>query len=165
LDEFAEVLHRYDELEDVAKSATDYFALLQALAPVQRTAQHCHQVLQDARQKCTEDRDLIDLRDRAYENERRAELLYQGAKNSLEFYIAKRTEEQAESGHKMALAAHRLNILVALFFPIATLSSVFGVNLLHGLEESPPPYAFLGLVAVGLLGGIFLTYYPNRRSR
>ena len=84
---------------------------------------------------CPEDRDLLNYRDHAYEIERAAELLYNEAKNSLDFAVAKRTEEQAKSSYKMAVAAHRLNVLAAIFFPIVTISSVLGMNLGRGLEE------------------------------
>ena len=61
-------------------------------------------------------------------------LLYNEARNSLDFSIARRGEEQARSSHRMAVSAHRLNLLAAFFFPIATLTALFGVNLRHGLE-------------------------------
>jgi hypothetical protein len=162
LDEFTDVIQHYDEQEDRASKATEYFALLDALGPVHRAARNCYQVFQDARQLRPDDREIINFRDRAYENERRAELLYQGAKNSLEFSIAKRVEEQAEVSHRMSVAAHRLNVMAAFFFPIATLSAIFGVNMVHGLERAHAPYSFLALVAAGLAGGILLTRYITR---
>ena len=41
----------------------------------------------------------------------------------------------------------------------ATLSAVFGVNLVHGLENKPGPLPFLGMVAAGLFSGIILTFF------
>jgi hypothetical protein len=68
----------------------------------------------------------------------------------------------------MAVSAHRLNLLAAFFFPIATLSAVFGVNLKHGLEDFPPPLLFIGVIALSLVfGGIltaFVTQTPEASS-
>ena len=105
---------------------------------------------------------MIDLRDQAYNIERNAELLYADANNSLQQCIARRAEEQADAAHKMAISAHRLNILAAIFFPIATLSALFGVNLRHTLEETSPPWPFIGLTAVGFTLGLVLLMFMLR---
>jgi Mg2+ and Co2+ transporter CorA len=57
----------------------------------------------------------------------------------------------------MAVSAHRLNLLAALFFPIAALSSIFGMNAKHGLEAFPSPWIFWGVLGVGFLSGLILT--------
>ncbi|HEX5106275.1 MAG TPA: hypothetical protein VFV87_20790 [Pirellulaceae bacterium] len=160
LHEFADLIDRYDRIEDEAVSVADYFAVLEALSPLHRTIRNLHAALQDAREKLPDDRDLINARDRAYELERAAELLLADVRNSLEFAVAKKSEEQAAASHQMAAASHRLNMLVALFFPIATLSALFGANLTHPLEQLiPPPYAFLAMIAAGLILGGGLAGY------
>lgn len=164
LDQFADVLQKYDELGENATVADDYFAVLEAVAPIHRAARHLHQVLQEARQALPEARDMINFRDRAYEIERTAELLYSETKNGLDFAVAKQAEEQAKASHRMSVSAHRLNVLAAFFFPLATLSAIFGVNLLHGFEEMPPPIPFLILLGAGLLSGIVLTMFVTRKS-
>jgi len=70
------------------------------------------------------------------------------------------TEEQAVNAHQMAVQSHRLNLLVAFFFPLATLVAIFGSEMKHGLEEYlPHPYYLfyivtgVGLVLGGLLAG------------
>ena len=82
LGEFSEVLERYDRLEEAAGTADEYFAVVEALAPLHRSARNMHSALQDARQLCPGSRSLINYRDRAYELERMAELIYQGAKTA-----------------------------------------------------------------------------------
>lgn len=156
LDEYAELLEKHDQQEAVAADAEDYFAVLEPLAPVHRAARHLYQTLQEARKMVPQDRDLINFRDRAYEIERTAELLYQETRNSLDFTMARRAEEQAESSGRMARSAHRLNLLAAFFFPIATLSAIFGVNLAHGWEEAAAPLPFLAMLAFGLALGFVL---------
>ena len=156
LEEYAELLEQYDKREEEAVDAEDYFAVIEALAPVHRSTRHMYLTLQEARKNVPQDREIIDFRDRAYEIERTAELLYQECQNSLEFIMARRAEEQAGSSRRMALSAHRLNILAAFFFPIATLSTIFGTNFVHGWEEVAAPIPFLAMLALGLILGFIL---------
>ena len=156
LDEYAALIENLEERDDAARNAQDYFSVLNELVPLHRAARNMHQALQQARELVPEDAEVINFRDRSYRIERTAELLYTDTKNSLEFDIAKRAEEQAAASHQMAVSAHRLNVLVAFFFPIATLSAVFGMNLLHGYEEAPAPMPFLIVLLVGLAVGIVL---------
>jgi len=164
LDQFADEVQKYDELEESATGADEYFAVLENLAPIHRTTRHLHQVLQEARQACPDDRHIINFRDRAYEIERAAELLYNETKNAMDFAVAKQAEAQTKASHQMAVSAHRLNLLAAFFFPLATLSAILGVNLLHGFEDAPPPIPILCLIGVGLMSGIVLMKFINRQS-
>jgi hypothetical protein len=161
LGEYGDLIEKYDRLEENASEAEDYFDVLRAISPLQRAARHLHQVLQEARQRCPEDRNIINYRDRAYELERAADLLYGGTQHSLDFAVAKRSEEQAHASQKMALSAHRLNLLVAFFFPVATLAAIFGSNLKHGLEDVPAPVPFLILTLIGLFLGLFLWLFVS----
>ncbi|RIK83087.1 MAG: hypothetical protein DCC68_04550 [Planctomycetota bacterium] len=162
IQEYADLVERYDQREERATTAAEYFDVIQAVTPIHRAARNLHQVLQDARKAVPEDRDLIDFRDRAYDIERNAELLYTDTKNGLDYALARRAEEQAAAAHKMSVAAHRLNVLAAFFFPIATLSAVFGVNLQHGWENAPGPGPFVTLLAAGLVCGFLLKGYITR---
>ncbi|MCU0960699.1 MAG: hypothetical protein MUF48_11395 [Pirellulaceae bacterium] len=164
IEEYDEAVNRLDRQESAATTVEEYFQVLNALAPVHRAARNLHQVLQEARQLCPEDRDILQLRDRAYAIERNAELLFSETKNSLDYLRAKRGEEQVQASHHMAVAAHRLNLLAAFFFPIATLTAIFGVNLRHGYEEQFVPQLFLLTIGVGLLLGLLLTAIIARRA-
>lgn len=159
---FADAVEECDQLEEQAKSASEYFAILERLAPLHRTCRNLHLALQDAREALPNERSLIDLRDLAYQTERNAELLYGLAKNGLDFAVARRAEEQAEASRRMEHASHRLNQMAALFLPLATLAAVMGVNLRHGLEDQPAPGAFLFFVAIGMLGGMMLAFFVRR---
>jgi hypothetical protein len=160
LGEYADLIDRYDRQEDEAASVSDYFAVLEGMSPLSRTVRNLHAALQDAREKMPDDRDLINARDRAYELERSADLLLSDVRNALEFAVAKKAEEQAAITHQMAVSSHRLNMLVAFFFPIATLTAVFGANLTHPLERYlPPPYAFFTVIGAGILLGCGLAGY------
>jgi hypothetical protein len=156
LSEFAEIIDKMDRQEDVAFSVDEYYTILDAMGPIQRTARNLHATLQEARKLLSADRDLINFRDKAYDIERTAELLYSDVKHALEFAVAKKSEEQAANAHQMAVQSHRLNLLVAFFFPLATLVAIFGSEMKHGLDAYlPDPYLFYTVTAVGLvLGGL-----------
>ena len=164
LDGYAAVIDQCEDMEHSADGADDYFATLDTLSPVHRAVRNLHGVLQEARQQAPQDRELINLRDRSYELERRAELLYGGAKNSLDFLVARRAEEQAKTANQMALSAHRLNILAAFFFPLATLSSIFGMSILDGWKTGAPPTTFVAVIVVGLAMGFGLHAWVNKKT-
>jgi hypothetical protein len=154
--EFAERVEALEAGWQSAGTAADYFELLRALAPLHRTTRNLHAVLQDARELAPDDRDLINLRDRVGEIERTIELLHGDARNGLDFTIAHQAERQAEQSFGMAMAAYRLNVLAAVFFPVVTLGAVFGMHLDNGLRDAATPVHFWGLLAIALLAGVLL---------
>jgi Mg2+ and Co2+ transporter CorA len=164
LESYDKAINAIDEIEEKAKLAEQYFEVVDQLSPLARAAANMSQVLADARKLVDEDRELIDIRDRAYDTSRRAELLISHAKTSLEFAIARRVEEQAKVSGDMAVAAHRLNLLAAFFFPIATVSGILGVNLKHGLEDLPAPWIFIAMLLLGLTIGLILMKFVTTRS-
>lgn len=162
LEEYTKVVEQLEKQDDAASTADEYFEVLQAVAPIQRATRNLHQTLQEAREMIPEDRDLIRFRDQAYAVERMAELLHDGVKNGLEFAMARRAEEQARSAHQMTVAAHRLNVLAAFFFPVATLMAIFGANLKHGMEDLPAPLPIAIVLAIGLACGAVLAIFISR---
>jgi hypothetical protein len=159
LADFRATIERLEQAEEAAQGAREYFELLDQLTPLTRAARNLHDVLQKARETLPGERRLIVARDEAYEISRRAELLYNDAKNGLDFAIAKQGEAQAESSRRMAVAAHRLNILVALFFPIATLGAMFNMSMRHGLEDIDArhgPWVMWALVGAALVLGMVI---------
>jgi hypothetical protein len=155
-----EFTNQVDELENrwqSASTAEDYYSLLLAIAPLHRTVRHLHAVLQQAREAVPEDRDLLNFRDQAGDIERAIELLHSDAKNGLDFTAAHQSEQQAQQSYDMAVAAHRLNLLVATFFPIATVSAIFSMHLTHGLEEMKHPILFWSILGIALVFGLVLS--------
>ncbi len=173
LDQYESALAALDRQEEKATTADAYFDVLDGLAPIRRAAINLHQVLQDARKKCPDVREIIDVRDRAYTVERTAELLTTETKNALDVAVARRSEEHSQAAQRMALASHRLNILAAIFFPIATVAAIFGIDLqtlavVTGRDQQSlkeigllPPL-FLGLIVGGLVLGVAMTMIINR---
>lgn len=167
-DQYNERIDQLEKREKEATTADEYFEILSELTALHRAARNQHAAFQDAREKI-DSRDLINFRDACYSIERLAELLQSDAKNALDLTIARQAEEQAETSYHMALSAHRLNVLVAFFFPIATLCAIFGTNLDTGLEHLHPPYPFLATIAAGMVIGVVLkvavTRKPERRKK
>jgi hypothetical protein len=166
LGEYEKVVDRLDSAEDVATAASDHFAILTELTPLVRSTHNLHSALQEARQSAPDDRRLLVLRDRAYNLARRCELLQADAKQALDFVIARRAEEQSASSRRMEVASHRLNLLAAFFFPLATVAAVLGMNLKHGLEPydtTGSPVALLAVLGAGLLFGAILTLFVTKR--
>jgi hypothetical protein len=169
LNEYADALHQLDQAEERAEMADEYFRLMRDVAPLHRASGHLYHTLQEARQLVRDDRELIVCRDQAYQIHREAELLQGDAKIGLDCAIARRAEEEAESSRKMEVAAHRLNALAAIFFPIATIATIFGMGLKSGLEETFTPWLFwlvlAGCVAGGLLLKAAIMGKPDRPRR
>ncbi len=165
IDRYEKAIEQFDHKEALAQSAHDYLPILDGLSPVVRAARNFYEVLQEARKTAPELRELIDLRDRAYEASRTAELLYQDAKNSMEVAIVRRAEEQATFSHKMSVSAHRLNTMAAVFFPLATLGAVFGTTLTDNWSWSSSASPFFLFVLVGLVAGLGLALFVNRPEK
>jgi hypothetical protein len=158
--EFAERVEELEKQWQAAGTAEDYYLLLRAIAPLHRTARNLHATLQQARELVPADRDLINLRDQVGEIERGIELLHGDARNGLDFTAAHQAEQQAARTYSMAVAAHRLNMLAAAFFPVATLSAIysaiFGMILAHGEQRWSTPALFWSLLGLGLVCGLVL---------
>jgi len=166
LDEFAAAIEKLETREEQATKSVEYFRILDELGPLARATRNLHTTLQQAREMLDNDRSIINARDRAYELERQVELLFSETKNSMDLVVAMNAEAMAASSHLMAVSAHRLNILAAFFFPIATLATLFGTNLQHGFEVRDPPWPFVALTVVGLtLGALFYAFVGGRRVK
>jgi hypothetical protein len=152
LEDFEDIEEEFRKEYSAARDAEDYFELLEKIAPVHRTSKGLHSTLQSAREQVRQDKEIITLRDRAYEIERELELLYRDAENALNFQIAKQAEAQAKSGEAAARSGRRLNILAALFFPITALAGIFGMNLHSGIERMHPAVFWVILVFGIILG-------------
>lgn len=163
--EYDRVIDDLDERENTASSAEEYFEILKDLNPLTRSANNLHDTLQKAREAMPDDRQLLVLRDSAYAMARRVEILAADTRHGLDYQIALRAEHQAEHAEQMAIASHRLNLLVAFFFPIATLAGIFGMNLYNPLEEwSEKTGAFylILVLVIGLAMGFVLTGFVTR---
>ncbi len=161
LGEFADRVEELERQWQDAQSAHDYFQLLRAIAPLHRTVRHLHATLQKARELVPDDREILNARDRSGEVERALELLYGDARNGLDFTVAHQSEQQSQRMYEMAVAHHRLNLLAAIFFPIATLGAAFEI-LGHEAAELGKGF-FWTTVLLGMVCGLLLAGAIVRR--
>jgi hypothetical protein len=154
LEALQRTLVELDTRVDSGTTAKDFFEVLHAATPLQRTTRNLHRALQEARD-ALDAPEIIALRDSAGDLERAAELLVGDARNGLDFTIARSAEEQAGSAQRAAEAQHRLNLLAALFFPITAIGSIMGINLKTGLEGAPPAL-FWGVLVSALAVGVLV---------
>ncbi|MEM9456237.1 MAG: hypothetical protein AAGF11_18795 [Myxococcota bacterium] len=162
IDDYATALAALDERLERDLPIDEYFEILEHLAPMTRAARHLHATVQAAREACPSDRGLIDLRDRAYSNERRAELMAGDARFALDRALARSSHEHTLASRRGAEAADRLNRLAALFLPLGTAAAVLGMNVQTGLESLPPPWPLAIIMGAGLLVGIVLSHRIHR---
>ncbi|HBL43270.1 MAG TPA: hypothetical protein DDZ90_07735, partial [Planctomycetaceae bacterium] len=87
------------------------------------------------------------------------------AKNALDYVVARQAEEQARVSARIEMSSHRLNLLIAYFFPIATLSAIFGSNFQHGYEQYQTPWPFWIMVSMGLALGFVIHIFLKRGPR
>ncbi len=158
---FEDAVEALEERLRVAKTAKAFFSALQAATPLHRTARNLLRTLQEARE-AVDDRELINLRDRAGEVERGAELVVTEARHGLEYTSARQSEAQATVSLELARESHKLNTIAAVFLPITALASIFSMTLRSGLESWQSPGLFWIIVAAGVALGFAM---KSRLSR
>lgn len=154
---FAALVEQLENKVQEADGADDYFRLLQAIGPLHRSSRNLHSTLQQAREMVSDDREIIVARDSAGDIERALELLHLDAKNGLDYTVARKSELQSQQTYEMAVSAHRLNILAAIFFPITALSSIFAMNPALAPEHLLHTASFWTVVGAGTVSGLLLS--------
>ena len=91
--------------------------------------------------------------------------MHEEIKSSLDYRIAKNTEKQAKQSAEALKAQNRLNILAAFTFPLISLATIFGMNLISGLEDLSPA-VFWAVFIIGAIVGLILKGWvvPKRNS-
>ncbi len=156
VDSFVEAANRLEARGDEADSADDWFSLVHDAGPMLRTARNLHRTLQEARDAAKDDRALITVRDLAGDAERAFDLIHAHAKEGLDYTIARRAEQQSRDAQHMLEAAHRLNMIAAVFLPVTAVATLLGMNLMHGLEGWPAPLTFWLTVGLCFLFGLWI---------
>ncbi len=163
LTEYDKVVSALDEAEHDAATSAEYLSLLSQVTPLVRAARNLHATLQTARELCPADRDLINSRDHAYRLERTTELLASDARASLDVATLRRAEQQAANNAAMARSAHRMNLLAAIFLPLATLCTIFGVDMSHPLRQTASLLPFYLIVGLGMTLGLAIAVFVSTR--
>jgi Mg2+ and Co2+ transporter CorA len=164
LQELEQIIEDLDIREDQARTADDYYALIDQILPLKRLLANLYLTLDDARKQLPNVRELINFRDHAYDLSRSADLLYEAIQAGSELAHIRQAEKLAMHSQLMEQSAHRLNLLVAFFFPLATLATVFGMNLSFGLDTKNPAIFWL-ICGIGLAFGVLLVALIFRQKR
>jgi hypothetical protein len=151
---FESAVDALEEKGREAQSASAWFELLRAAVPMQRAVHHLARVLQAARE-AIDDRELINLRDRAGDVERAIDLLTLEARDAIDFVTARQAETQAALSLELARESHKLNVIAAVFLPITALASIFSMTLKSGLEGWGS-WLFWLIVAAGVSLGLYM---------
>lgn len=162
LDCYAEIISRLDDEVDAAKSPRDYFEVMKQTNPLVRATRNQYLVLEEARKARPDSRNLIVLRDQAEALDRAIELVAADAKSGMDFSMAESSERQALFSYEAGVEARRLNRLVAFFFPVATLVTIFGIN---NPEEVLQLRSFWIVLGVGIIAGFIVLGTLSLRMR
>jgi Mg2+ and Co2+ transporter CorA len=142
---------------DKAKKAKEFFELLEVLVPIHRAMKNLAKTLKESRTILEQNSYILEMRDWAVDLQRNYEVLLADGKLALEFRIAQKTEEQVEKASHALSAQNKLNTIAAFTFPMMALAAVFGMNLVHGLENKSVE-VFWGV----LLGGIVIGFLVRK---
>jgi hypothetical protein len=158
LESYRKAIHAQDEAVEAAKTPRQYFEVMKHVNPLLRSTRNLLAVMQEAREARPDERRLINLRDRAVDLERAIDLVATDAKDGMDFALAENTEEQSRFAHEATLEARRLNRMVAMFFPLATLVAIFGMSPPGEVIRMP---GFWVVIAAGILVGLFIRMMPT----
>lgn len=165
--EYEESIFRLEEVHEATGETHERFSIMDRVRPIHRAARSLQETLMHALATSHTDEQRVELQalcDQMSEVERAAELLEMDVQNAIQFSLARQAELQSGLIRAQSRAAHRLNILAAVFLPVATLSSVFGMNLASGLEGLNPLLFWLVLFFATCLGGAIGVFVMNIRS-
>lgn len=151
-----------EQKQETASTTTEWFEILDAIVPTLRSARNLHETLQNGREQTTDAArraELQPLCDQTSEIEHAADLLQADVQSSIQYSMARQAERQSDFIREQSVSAHRLNILAAIFLPLATISSAFGMNLPSGLEQMSSAMFWMVILFGMVLGaaiGIFV---------
>jgi F0F1-type ATP synthase assembly protein I len=161
LDRFSQSIEKLEADELHAEQTHEFLPILDTLVPIMRTVKNLLAALEEARKAVPKDRALIDIRDRSYDLTRQAELLYEDVKNSMDVAMIRKADVQAKAAQQMAAATHRLNVLAAIFLPIATLGAALGTTLTDNWSWSQNPIGFVIFLIIGVALGAIVASFVN----
>jgi hypothetical protein len=147
VEEYSSAEQKLAKEYEQARGAKDYFRILESVGPLHHATRNLHATLQTAREAIPDDRDIIDMRDWAYDLERTLDLLQTDTKHALDLHSVQ--------------VANRLNVLAAIFFPVTAIASVFGMNLVSGLEGNSITI-FWSVLLVGIALGFATSWWALR---
>lgn len=155
LEQYQTIFDRLEDNANDARSAKDYFSVLEELIPVSSSIQNLAETLRESRRMVPMDDLLLEIRDWSSDLQRSYEMLLQDCRLALDFQTAQKSEDQANKSNQALVAQNRLNTLAAFTFPIMSIATVFGMNMVSGLEHVTP-LLFWGVLLAGIGIGFWI---------
>ena len=159
ISEYDKTADRLDVQLRKEMTAENYFAVLHQLTPLARAAKHLAAVMQEAREACAADRHILLARDEMVEIERHCDLMLTEAQQGMQFLAAARADEQAKQSERIAVAGHRLNLLMAMCLPATAIASILSMN---GEQRWDNVWRFVAVA--GVLGLAVMAWVSRSRS-
>lgn len=160
ISEYDKTADRLDTQLRKEVTAENYFAVLHQLTPLARAAKHLAAVMQEARDACAADRHILLARDEMVEIERHCDLMLTEAQQGMQFLAAARADEQAKQSERIAVAGHRLNLLMAMCLPATAIASILSMN---GEQRWDNVWRFMAVA--GVLGVAVMAWVSRSSSR
>lgn len=149
LEEYKKAYEELDAKATEAKTAKDFFLILERLLPITRKVKQLAKTLQTAREQVPNFLEMIAFRDWGAELQQNFDVLLADCKLSLDFRVAQQTEQQVLDTNASIKAQNKLNLMASFTFPVMAVSTIFGMNLTNGLENISPIY-FWVVSAIGV---------------
>lgn len=162
LERYARAIDKNEEILEKTESTEQVFRILRHAGPSTRSTRNIVSALEQALTQEPDDREIRAFRDRARELDRASELLQSDARETLMYWQAEASEEQAKSSERLGNILFKLNLITGFFLPLVALGGLFGMNLdLPDFVRGMFWWVFLG----GLGIGGFLLWYVSRGTR
>lgn len=162
LDRYTKAIDENEELLEVTESTEQVFKILRHAGPLTRSMRNLVHALEEALAQETDDKEILNYRDRARELERAAELLQNDARETLIFWQAEASEEHAKSSDRLGKILFKLNLVTGFFLPVVALGSLFGMNV--NLPDFVHELFWLIFVGGLAVGGLLLWYVARKND-
>ncbi|BCX49941.1 hypothetical protein HAHE_38490 [Haloferula helveola] len=155
LDRYQEAIDRHEATIDETEEITEVFSIIRHAGPIARATRNMATVLEKAAEADEDNRTLRGHRDRVRDLQRAAELLYQDAKLTLDFWQAESAEEHQQAAERSNVIAFRLNLMAGFFLPLVAVAGLLGMNV--AIPDFLMPW-FWAIISSGLVLGLIVLF-------
>ncbi|MEX1048080.1 MAG: hypothetical protein WED15_01030 [Akkermansiaceae bacterium] len=154
LNRYSEIIGSHHEVVTRAENAADILAILRHAGPLSRSSQELAHALDQTLASEPNDREIREIRDRAREIDRAAELLHTDARITLEFIRTEHGQSLARSAELILKTAQRILLVAAVFLPLIALGIFIGLS---GALPAFMQWVIWSVIAVSLLATAWLS--------
>lgn len=162
LDRYEEVVDALEARLKVADSVADFYSILREEAPVGRALKQVRLIAARARKIHKKNRPLLQIRSIAEELDDDLTLVQNEARLGMEAVAAESAENQRIVSEKQTSDGLKLNLLASFYLPLMALSSLMGMNVINGFEDTR--WMFWLIFTIGVGAGAVLVKVVGRRQ-